>query len=118
MAATFRKFLVLDVATCQASAFEFFDRPRRVFRPAKTGVRIDDARNFHRTRNVAGELRHFGKRQQSDIRDAGRRVAQTGAADVERIESAALNKTPHRRVEHAWHCDTAVFYELPQTRPR
>ena len=98
MSAAFRKFLVFDVATGQTRALKFLDRPRRVFRAAETSVRIDDARNFHRPRNVTGELRHFRQREQTDVRHARGRIAQTRATNIERIESAPLDHAdPSRR---------------------
>ena len=113
MTATFRKFLVFDVAAGESGALEFFDRPRCVLCAAETGVRIHDARNFHRARDVTGKLRHFRQRQQPDVRHAGCRVTQTCAADVKRVESRALHEPAHGGVEYARHRDATVCDQFP-----
>ena len=59
MSAAFGKFLVFDMTTGQTCSFEFADCARHIFRTSKTSVGIDNRRNFHRTGDVARQVRHF-----------------------------------------------------------
>jgi hypothetical protein len=114
MAAAFRKFLVLDVATSEPGALKLLHGARRVLSNAKSSVRIDDARDAHRTGNIAGKQRHFRQRQQADVGHASRRVTKAGTADVNGVETGPFHHPPHRSVEHAGHGNAAVADQLAQ----
>src|SRR5947209_16133609 len=103
MTATLRKFLVFDVATSETRALKFLHRPRGVLRTTETSIRINNAGNLYRLRDITGELRDLRHRQQPNIRYAGSRIAQTGATNIERIESTPLDEAAHRGIEDARH---------------
>src|SRR6266496_2906160 len=59
MSATLWKFLVLDVATGQACAFQLANCPRHILCATKTRVCVDNRWNLDSFRNVTGQLSHF-----------------------------------------------------------
>src|SRR6266403_2419133 len=59
MAATLWKFLVLDVATGQACAFQLANRPRHIFCATKTRVCVDNRWNLDSLRDVTSQLCDF-----------------------------------------------------------
>src|SRR6266550_224259 len=59
MAATLWKFLVLDVATGQACAFQLANCPRYILCATKTRVCVDNRWNLDGFRDVTGQLGHF-----------------------------------------------------------
>src|SRR5215203_2463837 len=115
MSAALRELLVFDVATGKTGRFELAHRSRRIVGSTEAGIRIDDAWNLHRARDKPGQHAYLGEGEQPDIGHARSRVAQSRAADVNRIETRALHHPRRRGVEHSWHCDAAIADQLAET---
>ena len=116
MSATFRKFLVFEMATGQSGALQFVDCAPDIFRAAETGIGIHDRRNFHRPGNETGERRDFVQREQSNIRQTGGAIREARAADVNRLEPGTLHLPRHRGIRHARHRDDAMGDQFAKFR--
>ena len=99
--ALFRKDLVLDLDPRGAGALKQPDRPPDIERIAEAGIRVRQDRNGHRVGNGSHMLRQRRQVDEPDVRHAHAHVRDSGAGDIERLETMRRNHAREQRIRRS-----------------
>ena len=83
--------LILDMNRSDTGIFEILHRTDNVDRIAVAGIRINNHRDIHRARHIAGGRHHLGFRNQPDIRQPKLRQRHVVTAQVSVIKTRPLD---------------------------
>jgi hypothetical protein len=109
--------LVLQLHGVGAGALQRAHGVRHVDRIAEAGVGIHDQRQPHRVAQRRGGLRHLGKADEAEVRQAVELVGEARAAQVDGLEAELLDDARGQRVAGARHEQAAAGLEgLAQAR--